>query len=608
MKTGDAKLWVYSHTSGHDCQVAENNEPFPAQCSQILGALIKEENLMAPNFISKITILSLTLALCVAAIPAPALAAAPADFSSLKIHVIKFYFDPALVPDMEFAKAVLPKYVSDMNTILAKNTNRQFVFDPETGIILTGTKPQSDSARPPLPTDGFEIWVYAVHTNSFNSYGGYMGMDKSGAGVLAGFSWTRLYDPDNLAAGEVLDYATQIDHMLHELAHVFGGGIGEYYNLAHVMDTTAAPFLDINLNNSSDSFWNDKPDFMADPLLRFTRAATRAEYVAAVRYSNLTAAIINGDFRNGIASFAQFTVQVLGVEGRPTTGANVKVWSVSGTSPYLSTLLFDGVTDENGDVVVAWGAAGDPHNSDNFLRLIKVYQDGVSITQPRYVSIYDADIAKLVSQSDSYKVTLNTLPAQPAQRTTISHTMALVSTGAYDGWVLAGSKANGVGGSVNSAAVTFLVGDNAANRQYRSILSFDTSALPDNAVITGATLKIRKQGQVGVNPFAALGTIQVDIRSGAFSNFLALQAADFQAAAGAGSAGQILNSPDADNWYSTTLDASAFSSVNLSGATQLRLRFNRNTDNDKVADNIKFFSGNAPAGSQPVLTIQYYVP
>jgi len=41
---------------------------------------------------------------------------------------------------------------------------------------------------------------------------------------------------------------------------------------------------------------------------------------------------------------------------------------------------------------------------------------------------------------------------------------------------------SGKGGTL-SAAGTLRVGDDASKKQYRSILYFDTSALPDNAVI-----------------------------------------------------------------------------------------------------------------------------
>ncbi len=62
------------------------------------------------------------------------------------------------------------------------------------------------------------------------------------------------------------------------------------------------------------------------------------------------------------------------------------------------------------------------------------------------------------------------------------------SSAAQDGWVLESAAHSEVGGSFSTAG-TLRVGYDASNRQYRSILSFNTSALPDDAVIQSVTLK-----------------------------------------------------------------------------------------------------------------------
>ena len=84
-------------------------------------------------------------------------------------------------------------------------------------------------------------------------------------------------------------------------------------------------------------------------------------------------------------------------------------------APNSSTLSFDGQTDANGQVLLDWGGVGYPHNQSNLLRLIKVYDaDGSPIAQPRYVSIFDADIALLVDQSSSFSVTMRPADQAPA--------------------------------------------------------------------------------------------------------------------------------------------------------------------------------------------------
>jgi len=80
----------------------------------------------------------------------------PIASAAAKTHIFKIYIDPSLVSDIQFAKQVLPKYVQDMNAVLAKNTNRELIFDPDTGIIPTATQPHTGSAGV-LPTTDFEI-------------------------------------------------------------------------------------------------------------------------------------------------------------------------------------------------------------------------------------------------------------------------------------------------------------------------------------------------------------------------------------------------------------------------------------------------------------------
>jgi len=187
-------------------------------------------------------------------------------------------------------------------------------------------------------------------------------------------------------------------------------------------------------------------------------------------------------------------------------------------------------------------------------------------------------------------------------------TLTLKSTAAPDGWILESGENSNVGGTLSATATTFNLGDNAARKQYRGILHFNTSSLPNNAVITKATLKIKKQGLVGTDPFTTHGNILVDVRKGAFGGSNALQLTDFQAAASKNAAGTIKNTPSS-GWYSLTFNSSAFTFINLTGVTQFRLRFAIDDNNDNGADYLKFYSGNYSIISlHPLLVIEYYVP
>lgn len=333
------------------------------------------------------------------------------DASEIKEHVIKFYLATALVSDVDFVKTVLPKYIADMNVILAKNTNRRLVFNPETDIIITDTQPHTNYASLPLPVEGFEIWAHAETSSYPYSYGGYGGLDVSGAGVLGGLQWLKIYDPDEVTGSELKDYWLQVNNMLHELAHVFRAGIGEYYKLATIQDTTGvSPLLNINLLNTNDTFWSDKPDFRPDPLLRNATQdgiLNREDLLDYVKYSSLTATIMNGSYRNGTPTvdLQNITVSVVSESGEPISDANVKIWNVVGNSPFQTQLLTDAVSDSNGQISFAWGGSDNPHNNYEFLRLIKVYKDGY-VAYAKYVSIFDADIEKLINGVDLYNISI----------------------------------------------------------------------------------------------------------------------------------------------------------------------------------------------------------
>ncbi len=116
---------------------------------------------------------------------------------------------------------------------------------------------------------------------------------------------------------------------------------------------------------------------------------------------------------------------------------------------------------------------------------------------------------------------------------TISKTLTFMSTASQDGWMLESSEISNMGGTLNSTASTLRLGDDAANKQYRSILSFSTGAgLPDTAVITAVTLKVRKQGITGGgNPVTTFLGFMLDIKKGFFGTTM-LQTGDFQAVTG----------------------------------------------------------------------------
>jgi len=183
------------------------------------------------------------------------------------------------------------------------------------------------------------------------------------------------------------------------------------------------------------------------------------------------------------------------------------------------------------------------------------------------------------------------------------------SVGTQDGWVLETGEKTSKGGSLDSKATTFRLGDDKAKKQYRGILSFSTGAsLPDTVVITKVTLKVRKQGIVGGgNPVTTFKGFMADIKKGYFGTS-ALQAADFQTSAS--KTYGPFKTALSGSWYNIDL-TSGKSYINklstLSGLTQIRLRFYLDDNNNTTANYLSLYSGNAGAAYRPQLVIEYYV-
>ena len=176
-----------------------------------------------------------------------------------------------------------------------------------------------------------------------------------------------------------------------------------------------------------------------------------------------------------------------------------------------------------------------------------------------------------------------------------------------DGWIRESREFSNKGGALDSTGQIFKVGDDALNRQFRGILSFDTT-LPAGAVIVSAKLMIRKAGLVGTNPFMSLGDLVGDIATGSFNGNPALEAQDFQAPASK-TAGFKFGKVAAAGWFTASIPDRSLPSINPNGTTQFRLRYAIDDNNNGIADYFKFFTGEAPTPSNvPVLSITYYIP
>jgi len=183
------------------------------------------------------------------------------------------------------------------------------------------------------------------------------------------------------------------------------------------------------------------------------------------------------------------------------------------------------------------------------------------------------------------------------------------SQAAYDGWVRESGENTNKGGAINTNWLVCYIGDDPFDRQYRTLLHFNTSRIPDNAVVTKVTVQYKQQQIIGSNPYATHGKVWADIKDGFFSNNPGLVKSDFAAAPSKNNAGYFVFTPSSLAYpiYRASIKSNYFQYLNLDGITQFRLRFWKDDDNDNTADYLKIFCGDMPVPfNRPNLRVWYY--
>lgn len=201
--------------------------------------------------------------------------------------------------------------------------------------------------------------------------------------------------------------------------------------------------------------------------------------------------------------------------------------------------------------------------------------------------------------------TFNTSGCTAPPATTTTYT----SVAADDGNLLESNETSGTGGTANSADSTTSAlrgGDEKKDKQYRSILSFDTANIPDGATVQAVTLRVRRGTVSGTSPFTTHGSLSADVRTGGFNNNVALELADFQAAATATAVCTLSVAAANNDWSECTFNLAGRSAVNKTGKTQVRIQFSLDDDDDNRTDYVGFYSGNnATAANHPQLVVTY---
>lgn len=175
-------------------------------------------------------------------------------------------------------------------------------------------------------------------------------------------------------------------------------------------------------------------------------------------------------------------------------------------------------------------------------------------------------------------------------------TVVFANEDANDGYVKAGASGGAPSVGTLESYYGLAIGRGSDGYYNRSVLSFDTSALPDGATITSATVTVGYRSAYG-DPWSspAGNALVVDAHRGCMGA-CTIEAADWVYATQAVAVAQLLPFTGGSQ-TSSAFSAAGMGAINVGGRTQLRLRFasNQTTTNYLWVDN----------GASAKLTVTY---
>ena len=326
--------------------------------------------------------------------------------------------------------------------------------------------------------------------------------------------------------------------------------------------------------------------------------------------SSLSGAIgSGGSFSTSLAAGTHVITASVTDSGGLQASANVTITVNAAPSAAIASPTGGSVFDQ-GDPVSFSGSASDPEDGDLTAGLTWTSDlDGVIGSGGSFstsaLSVGSHTVTASVNDSGgltAIAVVSLTVQLPPVQ-------IVLTSIGSEDGWVRESSENSNVGGKSNNTGAgssALRPGDHKKDRQYKAIVSFDTSAIPAGATILSANLRLQRGNLKGTNPFTTHGTCWVDIQSGGFGGSTTLANGDFEAVATASQVAALSNAASNGDWSEGNLNAAGLAAVNTTGTTQLRIYFDLDDNDDSGDDYIGYYSGdNGTSSRHPQLVVTY---
>lgn len=249
---------------------------------------------------------------------------------------VQFYVHPDFLQTQTLneIRQNLSGYISDLNVILAKNTQLRLTYSPDD----VRTDQYSDIAScGDNPIDqNFTYDVNIFKSTGTGSHGGTATCDGFGQNrqSIKGLNWLRFYSRTEINDSTLASlqpenddyYIHQLTTFAHEIAHSMGAGFGEYYSLNMDDDTGVLPNLRVYLFDSDNFYWKKRRNVEKDPLLARNSYPVGKLVLNNAQYSSLTAKIINTTLnhkgRNGHNDFFSFLVNAWSKDYQPV---NIKV-------------------------------------------------------------------------------------------------------------------------------------------------------------------------------------------------------------------------------------------------------------------------------------------
>jgi len=233
------------------------------------------------------------------------------------------------------------------------------------------------------------------------------------------------------------------------------------------------------------------------------------------------------------------------------------------------------------------------------------YEAQTLLTNPLFSDTLTITLSSLATPTltPTATPTMTPTPVPTLSPSAFSDTFGSLS--AEDGYVM---EDQALGRAPIADDINLQVGEGDSNeRQIKAFLSFDTSSLPEDAIILSARIQLRRNNVIGQPD--NLGVIHFDISpSMGFNNNWALESEDFSAAANSTNIATLDNFYS-EQWLEAGLPETQFDLVNRNGRSQFRLYFTLPNNGDNIEDRISFYSGNEEdSGLHPQLIIDYELP